>query len=348
MHFHGPTPRTVRRHFCKSCGKTFTPFIYISTRYKYTNDLLFEAGRLYFDQKGSSRSVSRILSQRSKVSINHRRVLSFLHELGQNCKDTQEVATELSPKWCGYVGVDGKTIWIKGKEHQFFLAVDLATRDIVHFTIMEAETVESISHFFLELVTKVRYPLAGFVADLEPAFIGVHENYFAKIPYQVCVVHLEEKLNRLFVKRKRTFLEQEFANLYRSVIYAETKQSAWKHLEEIKTRASEFKGAKYASLIRSLIRHFSRYTAHFAHPGLSRDNNICENVIGQLGIKLDLMRRFESDETAYGYLKLLVMWYRFKRFSSSRTKENNGKSPLELAGVNIGDLDWIRYCQRSE
>lgn len=292
--------------------------------------------------------MARALSQHSKVSIDHRRVLSFLHELGQNCKDTQEVAAELSPKWCGYVGVDGKTIWIKGERHQFFLAVDLATKDIPHFTVMEEETVESINHFFLELVTKIGYPLAGFVADLEPAFIGVHENYFAKIPYQVCVTHLERKLDTLFAERRRTPLEQEFANLYCSVIYAETKESAWKHLQEVRARASEFKGAKYNSLIRSLIRHFPRYTAHFAHAGLSRDNNICENVIGQLGIKLDLMRGFESPETAYEYLKLLVMWYRFKRFSSSRTKQNNGKSPLELAGVNITDLDWIRYCQRSK
>lgn len=318
----------------------------MAKRYMYTNDILFETGRLYFDQKGSSRSVARILSQHSKAAIDHRRVLCFLNELGQNCKDTQEVSYELSPRWCGYAGVDGKAIFIKGREHQFFLAVDLATKDIPHFTIMDAETVKNINNFFFELVAETRYPLAGFVADLEPAFIGVHRNYFAKIPYQVCVVHLERNLNRLFAERKRSSLEHEFANLYRSVIYAETKESAWDHLEEIRTRASEFKGAKYASLIRSLIRHFPRYTAHFAHPGLSRDNNICENVIGQLGIKLSLMRGFESYETAYGYLKLLVMWYRFKRFSSSRTKENNGKSPLELAGVNTADIDWIKYCQR--
>ena len=348
MHPHGLTSRRVQRYFCKDCGQSFIPAAYNSTRHKYSNALLFETGRLYFDQKGSSRSVARILSQHSKTSIDHRRVLCFLNELGQNCKDTQEVAAELSPKWCGYAGVDGKTIFIKGKEHQLFLAVDLAAKDIPHFTIMEAETVENINNFLFELVAEIGYPLAGFVADLEPAFIGVHRNYFAKIPYQTCVVHLERNLNRLFAERNRSSLQQEFADLYRSVIYAETKESALDYLEEIRDRASEFKEAKYASLIRSLIRHFPRYTAHFAYPGLSRDNNICENVIGQLGIKLSLMRRFESYETAYGYLKLLVMWYRFKRFSCSRTKENNGKSPLELAKVDTTDIDWIKYCQRSK
>jgi hypothetical protein len=275
-------------------------------------------------------------------------VLSFLHELGENCKDTQEVASELSPNWCGFCGVDGKIIWTKGKELVFFLAVDLATKDIPHFVIMDAETVEGISHFFFELVAKIGYPLAGFVADLEPAFIGVHENYLQRIPYQVCVTHLERKLDTLFAQRRRSLLEQDFANLYRSVIYAETKESAFRHLQEIRERSWQFEGPEYSSLIRSLVRHFPRHTAHFSYPGLSRDNNICENVIGQLGIKLDLMQSFESLETAYGYLKLLVMWYRFKRFSSSRTKENNGKSPLELAGVNIADLDWICYCQRSK
>lgn len=175
--------------------------------------------------------MARTLKLHSKTSIDHRRVLSFLHELGENCKDTKEVAAELSPKWCGYAGVDGKTISIKGEEHQFFLAVDLTTRDIPHFTIMDAETTGSINHFFFELVTEIGYPLAGFVADLKPAFIGVHENYFAKIPYQVCVVHLERKLNTLFSKRYRSPYDKEFANLYRSVIYAETKESAWKHLK---------------------------------------------------------------------------------------------------------------------
>jgi len=292
--------------------------------------------------------VARIISQRSESSIDHRRVLFFLHELGENCKDTKEVADELSPQWGGFVGADGKAISIKGKKHQFFLAVDLATKDIPHFTLMDAETVANINCFFFELVTDIGYPLAGFVADLKPAFIGVHDAYFAKIPYQVCVVHLERKLDSLFAKRNRSPLEQEFAHLYRSCIYADTKEAAWKYLEAITARASEFKGEKYVSLTRSLTRHFSRHTAHFAYPGFSRDNNTCENVIGQLGIKLDLMRRFESYESAYGYLKLLVMWYRFKRFSSSRTKENNGKSPLELAGVDIADLDWIEYCQRAK
>lgn len=292
--------------------------------------------------------MAQALCKRTGTPIDHRRILSFLHELGENCKSTQEVARELFPKWCGFCGADGKIIWIKGKEHVFFLAVDLATKDIPHFVIMDAETVQGISQFFLELVAKIGYPLAGFVADLEPAFIGVHENHLQRIPYQVCVTHLERKLDTVFAKRSRSLIEQEFANLYLSVIYAETKESAFRHLQEIRKRSYELRGPEYSSLVRSLVRHFDRYTAYFSYPGLTRNNNICENVIGQLSVKLDLMHGFESLETAYGYLKLLVTWYRFKRFTSSRTKENNGKSPLELAGINIANLDWVRYCQRSK
>lgn len=292
--------------------------------------------------------MARLLSNQTRAQINHRQILSFLHELGSNCKDSQELAHELSPNWSGYAGVDGKTITIDNLPHQFFLAVDLKTKDIPYFTIIQAETVENLSFFFTDLVRKIGYPLAGFVADLEPAFIGVHKDYFAKIPYQACVVHLERKLDQLFAKRDRSPLEKDFACLYHNVIYAETKDLAWANLVKLKEQISRFQGAQYASLLRSLIRHYHRYTAHFDYPGLARDNNICENVIGQLSTKLGLMQHFESYETAYGYLKLLVVWYRFKRFSSCRTKENNGKSPLELTGVNITDLDWIKYCQRAK
>jgi hypothetical protein len=45
-------------------------------------------------------------------------------------------------------------------------------------------------------------------------------------------------------------------------------------------------------------------------------------------------------------LKLLIMNYRFHPFSCSRNRAHNGLSPLELAGVDISNINWVEYSQR--
>ena len=83
--------------------------------------------------------------------------------------------------------------------------------------------------------------------------------------------------------------------------------------------------------------------AHHFVPGLPVDNNITENVIKQLKKKLRLMESFASLESAELYTRLLVGCYRFKRFTDSCSTTNNGKSPLELAGVDPQGRDWLSF-----
>jgi len=64
-----------------------------------------------------------------------------------------------------------------------------------------------------------------------------------------------------------------------------------------------------------------------------------ENIVGYLKEKIKLIREFKRTHNAYYFLKLLVCWYRFKRFESSNYSEGNGKSPLELCHVKEYPLD---------
>ncbi len=105
--------------------------------------------------------------------------------------------------------------------------------------------------------------------------------------------------------------------------------------------------ARYAGIgrvdaIGSLKRNFELYLTHHFAPGLPADNNITENVIKQLKKKLRLMEGFQSLEFAERYVRLLVGCYRFKRFTDSRNG-NNGKAPLELAGVDLAGRDWLSF-----
>lgn len=94
--------------------------------------------------------------------------------------------------------------------------------------------------------------------------------------------------------------------------------------------------------IQALRRDFDLYMAHHRMPEMPADNNITENVIGQLNTKLHLMQAFESAENVERYVRLIVGCYRFKRFTDSRNG-HNGKSPLELAGVHVSARDWLSF-----
>jgi len=85
---------------------------------------------------------------------------------------------------------------------------------------------------------------------------------------------------------------------------------------------------------------------HFFHPGMPRTNSLIEGIIRNLSRKIDDTDGFESLETAWHSLKLLIMNYRFHPFSCSRNKSHNGLSPLELAGVDISHINWVEFSQR--
>src|SRR5918996_4758057 len=104
-----------------------------------------------------------------------------------------------------------------------------------------------------------------------------------------------------------------------------------------------FKGIGRVDSLRALERNFDLYAARHFAPGLPPDNNVTENVIKQLNKKLRLMEGFSSVDSAERYVRLLVGCYRFKRFTDSCRRANNGKAPLELAGVDIAGRDWLSF-----
>ncbi len=56
-----------------------------------------------------------------------------------------------------------------------------------------------------------------------------------------------------------------------------------------------------------------------------------------------MIEGFATMESAERFSRLLVGCYRFKRFTDSCRRGDNGRSPLELAGVHLGGRDWLSY-----
>jgi hypothetical protein len=57
---------------------------------------------------------------------------------------------------------------------------------------------------------------------------------------------------------------------------------------------------------------------------------------------------FTYPETAWNSMKMIIMNYRFHKFTCRRIQGHNGKSPLNLAGVNTTGMNWIKFSQKNQ
>jgi transposase-like protein len=159
------------------------------------------------------------------------------------------------------------------------------------------------------------------------------------------VVQIQKAIAEL---RQTDKWELELRDLAQAFIYAKTKAEALKAFNQILKRKRYYKKGDLTTLVSSLQRYKEGLLAHFDHPQMPRTNNVAENVIKQLERRLKTIEGFQTYPTAQGYLNLLILYLRFKPFTDCRrkNKHQNGKSRLELVGVETKKLDWIKFSQR--
>jgi hypothetical protein len=176
--------------------------------------------------------------------------------------------------------------------------------------------------------------------------MAAHANYFARVPLQLCRSHASRRLDWDIPKAKGTAQASVRAELkarVRSVLFASDPLDARRRLDALVTSRDRYDGLGRYDPITSLENHFELYITHHRIAGMPADANITENVIKQLGKKLRLIEGFSTIESAEAFSRLLIGCYRFKRFTDSCRRDDNGKSPLELAGVNPVPNDWLKF-----
>jgi len=47
-------------------------------------------------------------------------------------------------------------------------------------------------------------------------------------------------------------------------------------------------------------------------------------------------------------IKMIIINYRLNKFTYSRIEGHNGKSSLELAGVNTAGMNWMKFSQKKQ
>ena len=136
-------------------------------------------------------------------------------------------------------------------------------------------------------------------------------------------------------------------NTIKNILFATNFNDAEEISQRLLLSRHLFKAPYHKKIIKSLEKHLDLLTAHFHNPFLIRDNNVTENLIKQLNRKLKQSGGFKSVHNAYNFLKLWFIYYRFKPFTNSKEFFRNGKAPLELASVNINNLDWLTFSQKA-
>ena len=124
-----------------------------------------------------------------------------------------------------------------------------------------------------------------------------------------------------------------------------------RHLNHLRDEYTPLRSYLIGSPLRAELYLFEskfRYLwTHFDHPGLPRTSNIIEGIIDKLKHKITDCHGFEYRSTAWNCLRMVLMNYRFHKFTCSRINGHNGRAPLELAGASIQDLNWVRFSQKN-
>ena len=309
--------------------------------------MVIEAVRLCVQGLSSYRTLATLMERRIGRPISRFTLNEWVDALGGAAKTPLEVSAELAPaRWGGFLGVDGKAVFVRGQERCLLVGVDQSTQDVVHALALEAETEEGFERLVREAVTVAGYPLKGLVSDAAPPFLAAHANYFARLPLQLCRVHASRRLDFDIPKAKGSPdapLRAELKERVRAALFGADEAGARRRLGQLLADRERYEGLGRRDTLGALEQSFDLYMTHHHVEGLPADANITENVIKQLGKKLRLMEGFATMESAERFSRLLVGCYRFKRFTDSCRRDDNGKSPLELAGVQPLPDDWLRY-----
>lgn len=341
----GKRARRTQRYFCKECGKSFS--LRKDIRLRHSRDFINEAVTRYVEDNTSFRNVAR------RMKVSRTTVLKWVAEAGRACKGTIETDLELKPCWSGVLCVDGKPVAVAGEKDTALVAVDKKSKDLVHLRVVDEENEEGFMNFLLEIRDVIKYPLTGLVSDLGKGRVLVKliARLFPNVPHQLCVVHFSRYIDFILPKSKKSMHYKENTGLRQminGILFAPSLQEADYFYNHLLQDRYLFKTDYQKAVIRSTVSHYALLTKHFYYPYLPRDNNVAEGLIKQLNKKLKLAEGYLTKETAYNHLKLWALCYRFKPFSDSRTQQNNGKSPLQLAQVDTSNANWLGFSNATK
>lgn len=329
-----------QRFWCKSCDRSFL--------LKKDNQRVSEATKRkltkqYIEGRSSYRALANLFKQ-SKNTI-----LKAVLEIVSHTVSSQFIAERFKPKWSGILSFDGKYARVFDWSAQHFgltsrekkaahkkvvlCGIDIPTKDIPYWRLGDEETMIDLVMYF-EGLRELKYPLRVLVCDGNPDIIrAARKVYGSKFEVQLCHKHFLDNLKK-YAKDESDHSLKETLDLIENIRTVLVKRGTIKIT--MNTEAQE-------RIIDCYERNFVNLFTYAKHKEVPRTNNHIENYFKQLSMRLKTINLFQSRQNAEGYINALILSRRFTKFTCCRknNKYKNGRAPLELAGCDITDIDYL-------
>lgn len=312
------------------------------------------------------RASIRILSRRYGKSKDA--IMRIIRRVVEQLPDSIDIAERFCPLWSGILVFDGKVIraydklakklkrshftdqeWRWIHKQRWLCGVDYGTGDLPHYDLAETESKIDLVMYFKTLKS-LNYPLKAVVCDGNEYIPEAARFVFGDhIVHQLCTVHFIRGLGKLIPveednEQERIDLEELVRHIQR-VIEASTLEESGECLVEMENYYRECKSIFKHSILMSFKKHKQELTAHLLYPELNlpHTSNDIENLFKQLNMRLKTMGRFYHHRYARDYLNAWALWRRFTPFTDCKKRRicRNKKAPLELAGCEIGNIDFL-------
>lgn len=311
----------------------------------------------------------RILARRfgmTKVTV-----MNVVHRVVALIADPTAIAAALGPKWSGILAVDGKYVRVYDRlagafvprrfarpgdgEHErpmprhravWFCGIDCSTGDLPHYQMCEEETKVDLVLYFRGLQA-CGYALHALVSDGNPDIVAAARKVFGdSFVHQRCTKHFADGMVRLVRQEE---LPEKFDETMRLVRLIQSIVTA-SDIAVAARRRTVFPHMPNTTVVQKKITttylaNEEALVAHLLYPemGIPSTSNEIENLFRQLNLRLKSLGQFRHWRNAEKYLNAWALLRRLTKYTDCRgeRKIRNGKSPLELAGVDVSAVDMF-------
>jgi transposase-like protein len=260
----------------------------------------------------------------------------------------------------GVVGVDEKWVQVpknnksagpNRKWMYVYLAVDAYTYDLLHIAIYPHNTLQSAHAFLLALRAKGDHPQVV-ITDLRQDYGPAIAQVFPQAQHHECLFHALQALHHhladiygweaLHHDQTVIALRQTFD----APLTAHTSPTAQQRYDALMTRRDAWLHDKpeLDALFVFLETHWPRLLNGIDSDLIPRTNNTVELVIRRFDQHYQNFCAFDSLRTAASYLAVFEMLYRCTPFSADAQPRIRGRSPLQLAGYDVGNMPITAAC----
>ncbi len=316
----------------------------------FTQEIIEYAAYVYLRSLSLNNTIDIIQAWFEKDVLSKDILLDHLERLIDTLPTMEQVSKTLKPERSGYYAWDGLWLKYKGQDIVMLICFDTVTLDLINYQVAYDEgydtygvLIERIRTFEPEILAKTK----GFYLDGELGLLKQLKEKFFQVPKQLCAFHKYSRVGQIIPFVRARGLDKEIKVKVEKVIFASSKTEAQKALLLLKRYAWEHqKNRKLKEIIGVLKHNFDLLLTHFDHPEMSPYNNVLEGFNHIIKRRLRLTKGFKKEMNVDRWLKLILLDYRFHIIKTSCFKERNGKSPLELAGVQLPKhYNWLKLIR---